>query len=324
MKKRLLTKDYQNIVLESFKMPKNDWYNYFLNIVEKKYRYHNDIVEQFEKIVYSWIDFYKSQVYGGPVHVKNLDGTIECFDINQTWIVDENGKKTAINIEEKLFPLLIENNGKKETTDINRAFFDKQLQILDTIQNAINLKLRLISFEKELPEPIRKILSENPMPDGFDFEDLESRAKLLIQTPKLIEQHKSELEALINQYTPPQQTEAKTGQDTPTFKNNFDTIKPTDVYEHFRAGLVQKGYLTEQELNEYLKAAFELKTIPETLFKIKDAPKKTAIEAVFYKYYKNVAGKIHGKQNQYASLLGNYFEGYKTTTVSSNFSKSVY
>ena len=112
--------------------------------------------------------------------------------------------------------------------------------------------------------------------------------------------------------------------ETPTFKNNFDNITPVEIYKHFKAGLVDKQYLTEQELNEYLKAAFELKTIPETLFKIKDAPNKAAIEAVFYKYYKNVAGKIHGKQNQYAALLGDYFEGYKTTTVSSNFSKSVY
>lgn len=123
---------------------------------------------------------------------------------------------------------------------------------------------------------------------------------------------------------PPQQTETKTEQETPIFTNNFDNINPTEIYKHFKAGLVEKGYLTEQELNKYLKAAFELKTIPETLFKIKDAPKKAAIEAVFYKYYKNVAGKIHGKQNQYAALLGDYFEGYKTTTVSSNFSKSVY
>ena len=106
--------------------------------------------------------------------------------------------------------------------------------------------------------------------------------------------------------------------------NNFDKITPTEIYKHFKAGLVEKQYLTEQELNEYLKAAFELKTIPKTLFKIKDTPNKAAIEAVFYKYYKNVAGKIHGKQNQYAALLGDYFEGYKTTTVSSNFSKSVY
>jgi hypothetical protein len=108
------------------------------------------------------------------------------------------------------------------------------------------------------------------------------------------------------------------------FINNFDKIEPTEIYNHFKAGLVDKGYLTNQELNEYLRAAFELKTIPEILFKIKDAPNKAAIEAVFYKYYKNVAGKIHGKQAQYAALLGNYFEGYKTTTISSNFSKSVY
>ena len=125
-------------------------------------------------------------------------------------------------------------------------------------------------------------------------------------------------------HLPPQQTETGIEQKTPTFTNNFDKIAPTEIYKHFKAGLVEKGYLTEQELNEYLKAAFELKKTPETLFKIKDAPNKAAIEAVFYKYYKNVAGKIHGKQTQYAALLGNYFEGYKTTTVSSNFSKSVY
>jgi hypothetical protein len=123
---------------------------------------------------------------------------------------------------------------------------------------------------------------------------------------------------------PPHQTEIQTEQVTLTFTNNFDKITPAEIYEHFKAGLVQKQYLTEQELNEYLKAAFELKKIPETLFKIKDAPKKAAIEAIFYSYYKNVAGKIYGKQKEYAALLGDYFEGYKTTTVSSNFSKSVY
>lgn len=123
---------------------------------------------------------------------------------------------------------------------------------------------------------------------------------------------------------PPQLTETETEQETPTFTNNFDNIKPTEIYKHFKAGLVEKQYLTEQELNEYLKVAFELKTIPEIRFKIKDAPKKATIVAVFYNYYKNIAGKIHGKQYQYASLLGDYFEGYKTKTVSSNFSKSVY
>jgi hypothetical protein len=124
--------------------------------------------------------------------------------------------------------------------------------------------------------------------------------------------------------SPTQPTATKTEQETPTFTNDFDKVTPIEIYNHFKVGLVEKGYLTELELNEYLKAAFELKTIPETLFKIKDAPNKAAIEAVFYTYYKNVAGKIHGKQKLYAALLGDYFEGYKTTTVSSNFSKSVY
>lgn len=108
------------------------------------------------------------------------------------------------------------------------------------------------------------------------------------------------------------------------FKNNFDEVEIKDVYDHFKKGLVKKGYLTEDELPKYLKAAFELKTIPKNLFKIKDAPKKSTIESVFYQYYKNVAGKTHGKQKQYAALLGDYFEGYKTSNVSSNFSKSVY
>ena len=79
---------------------------------------------------------------------------------------------------------------------------------------------------------------------------------------------------------PPQQTETGIEQKTPTFTNNFDKIAPTEIYKHFKSGLVEKGYLTEQELNEYLKAAFELKTIPETLFKIKDAPNRAVIEAV--------------------------------------------
>jgi len=187
----------------------------------------------------------------------------------------------------------------------------------------------IIQREAELINEIEFTISEFKENEywEFDFEeyqkfiDTSKPMELLFNLSELLVQL-NRLEMFNEFLLPPQQTETK--QETPTFTNNFDNINPTEIYKHFKAGLVEKGYLTEQELNKYLKAAFELKTIPETLFKIKDAPKKAAIEAVFYKYYKNVAGKIHGKQNQYAALLGDYFEGYKTTTVSSNFSKSVY
>jgi len=106
--------------------------------------------------------------------------------------------------------------------------------------------------------------------------------------------------------------------------NKFDNLNIKEVYEHFEKGLVAKKYLTEQELLKYLKAAFELETVPENLFKIKGAPTKKKIHEVFYTFYKDVAGKQPGKQKKYAALLGNYFEGYNTETVSSNFSKAVY
>jgi hypothetical protein len=168
--------------------------------------------------------------------------------------------------------------------------------------------------------------------ENFETNPLGTYWAVIIYNLEIADSHISELHFKETDYyfpfpkddLTPQQPETETEQGTPTFTNYFDKITPTEIYKHFKAGLVEKGYLTEQELNEYLKAAFELKTKPETLFKIKDAPNKATIEAVYYRYYKNVAGKIHGKQKQYAALLGDYFEGYKTTTVSSNFSKSVY
>ncbi len=119
-------------------------------------------------------------------------------------------------------------------------------------------------------------------------------------------------------------SEKEFNQKTPAFINNFDRVEPEVIYSHFIKGLVDKKFLTEQELNEYLKYAFEYRKIPVTLFKIKNASRRAEVEAIFYNYYKNVAGKIHGKQREYAALLGDYFEGYKTSTISSNFSKSVY
>ena len=109
--------------------------------------------------------------------------------------------------------------------------------------------------------------------------------------------------------------------ETPTFKNNFDNITPVEIYKHFKAGLVDKQYLTEQELNEYLKAAFELKTKPETLFNLKHTPTKQKIYTVFYVYYKDISQKKHERQKEYAALLGDFFEGYKTEIIQTNWAR---
>lgn len=130
------------------------------------------------------------------------------------------------------------------------------------------------------------------------------------------------LENELNKALPPQPNKNETEQEQqPTFINNFDNIQPIEVYKHFKANLVDKGYLTEQELNEYLKTAFELRTIPETLFKLKHTPKKQKIYTVFYTYYKDIAGKKHEQQTRYVELLGNYFEGYNPNIIKTNWAR---
>lgn len=202
--------------------------------------------------------------------------------------------------------------------NLNKELLSK-INVRELVENGIISDLNKHRFELE-SESLR--ISTSQITKDFTKGELQY-IKALKKWLNLHKAYFKEIAPLLNAL-PPRQTETKTEQGTPTFTNNFDKIAPTEIYKHFKIGLVEPGYLTEQVLDEYLKAAFELKTIPETLFKIKDAPNKATIEAVFYNYYKNIAGKIHGKQKQYAALLGDYFEGYKTITVSSNFSKSVY
>jgi hypothetical protein len=104
-------------------------------------------------------------------------------------------------------------------------------------------------------------------------------------------------------------------------QNNFDNTDITTIFNHFKTSLVDKKHLSEGELIEYLKAAFQDQIVPSVRFKIEKPQSKQKIIKVFYTYYKEVAGKPHGKQNQYAALLGDYFEGYVTKNVITNFNK---
>lgn len=109
--------------------------------------------------------------------------------------------------------------------------------------------------------------------------------------------------------------------DISELQNNFDHITITEVYNHFKTGLVDKGYLSENDLLSFLNAAFDKQIPPPVLFTLQDFNTKQKIIRVFGDYYKKKAGKPYGKQKQYAGLLGKYFIGYKTENVSSNFSK---
>lgn len=104
-------------------------------------------------------------------------------------------------------------------------------------------------------------------------------------------------------------------------KNNFDFVDINKVFNHFKSGLVDKKYLSESVLLDFLDAAFDKKKPPKELFTLTDYPTKKKIIAVFKVYYRDLAQSPYGKQKEYAALLGDYFIGYNTTNVSTNFSR---
>jgi hypothetical protein len=109
-----------------------------------------------------------------------------------------------------------------------------------------------------------------------------------------------------------------------TFKNEFDLINEIEIFTHFKIGLVESKMLSISELKKFLKASFENKKPPKKRFILKNVTTRKYVHRVFYEYYTNVAGKPHGKQKEYAKLLGEYFQGYNSDTVKTNFSKSTY
>jgi hypothetical protein len=106
------------------------------------------------------------------------------------------------------------------------------------------------------------------------------------------------------------------------FQNNFDGVPPINVFDFFNKKLVQDHkYLELETLKDFIFQAFEKQEIPKNKFVLKNIKTKQKIIAVFYEYYKVIAGKPTGAQINYASLLGEYFNGFTTVNVSTNFTK---
>lgn len=104
------------------------------------------------------------------------------------------------------------------------------------------------------------------------------------------------------------------------FTNNFDNVNEETLYKYFNENLVVKKYITKENLELFLKNAFENKLKnPTRIFN--NPPTKEKFRKVFYNYYKDIAGKPHNKQIEYVELLGEYFIGFNSKTVKSNFNK---
>lgn len=109
-----------------------------------------------------------------------------------------------------------------------------------------------------------------------------------------------------------------------TLNNNFDHVDSNKVINYFNSELVEPGYLSSSDLQKFMTLAFEKLEKPESKFVFKKSSAKKKIIGVFYNYYLNKASKPFGKKTKYVELLGEYFEGYSTKSILSNFAKSIY
>lgn len=107
------------------------------------------------------------------------------------------------------------------------------------------------------------------------------------------------------------------------FINEFDKVNEDLIYKHFYENLVDKGYLTNKELETFLIEAFNKKNIPSIKFDFKNIPNKKTIINIFYTYFM-LAQKPHGKKSQYVKLLTDYFNGYEYNNTLTNFAKHYY
>lgn len=105
--------------------------------------------------------------------------------------------------------------------------------------------------------------------------------------------------------------------------NNFDHIDPQKVFEHFRKGLVDKGHCDLLVLGDYLVHAFEEQKPPAEKFRLNKIDSRKKIMKLFHDYFV-LADKPFGKATAYAGLLGDYFDGFDTENVRTNFSKGSY
>jgi hypothetical protein len=189
------------------------------------------------------------------------------------------------------------------------------------LQIGINLKSFSIS------EETYKVIFENENTYFKIYKDLKVSSgdgEIKIKQARLsFDKIISFLESKKHKLISPKQNETSNNDEVKklTFTNNFDTINEDTIFKYFENKLVVKKYLKKEVLKEYLIFAFDKKEIPEKLFNIENLTTKDRIIRIFYEYYKDIAGKPRGKQIDYAKLLGEYFTGFDTKTVSSNFSK---
>jgi hypothetical protein len=155
MGKRLLTKDYDGFVKETFALSESDFFNHYSNIIDEHLQDNPELFQELEKTINLLFEWYKSKVHGKPIWVKFNDGyepKEAGIYSNQHWYI-KDGKR--------IFNDLLKNElDLYSYFGINRKikgeFFEYQLEVLTRLRFKKENEDRYNQFKadfKDLLEP---------------------------------------------------------------------------------------------------------------------------------------------------------------------------
>jgi hypothetical protein len=236
--KKLLTQDYNNLVIKTFELPERDIFNYYSNIVDEYYESNTNVIEELKLANNRLLDWYKNEVYSGA---------------HTVYEVDEEGNKTKLNPMETLIPLI----EFGIIRHINKKSFDQPLIDLNKIEVNIKFRNSILESESQLPESFRKELKEFPFPKGFDSDKLNERVNLIKQysdnyirtQTEITESYNKQLTLLLEQAKQNILNNVNTQQKNIAFINTCLKIDQlTDLFNQLKAE--KNGYISS---NTYLE-----------------------------------------------------------------------
>ena len=131
--KLLLTKDYNDIVKETFTLPKRDIEKYYTNIINEHIGDNPDIYQELKQAVTRWLDWYRKQAGKDVVYAtKKEQGEQE----KTMYTEAEKAAWEAKHREDRITDIYIPVSVGGITRNVNKAFFTRQLFLLNFIERS--------------------------------------------------------------------------------------------------------------------------------------------------------------------------------------------
>ena len=241
-----------------------------------------------------------------------FDDISSCINYYTTEAIESNASLGDIadlylnKIKNRLFDCVLNSELNELLTDSIKAKSEIFNRISNSYENQYKIEFNFFSF-KQLT-----------FFDWSDKSDALLYLKYYLEYKEICEQINRKLKGL-QEPLQNNNSDFETLNNYQLLNNSFDDVKPIKVVGHFKQ-LVENGYITQTNLNDFLSTVFEKNEILPSQIEILKRNSKIRVQKIFYDYYDKCTNK-YGGQEKYINLLCDNFIGFNKKSLSTNFSK---